>query len=219
MHYGHDGPAPQRNLSRLEKRWMLQLIERGWNTDEILRALRSAAIPGRWPPELDWTHLFQRLDVFFVWFLQRTAAGTTERMRKATRQDLANIVRSQGRRSYERLDADDGRSVALWLERLRRAGSLLLHDARPFLVVAMDDRQAALAGRHADGHVVHIVDVAVALRDDYRLVAITAASRAEPQAYLLAYALAATYEPDTLRVHHHRLFLFLLLEPGREPTT
>ena len=47
FHYGHDDQVRHRTLSKQEKKWMLLLIERGWNTDEILKTLRDATIPGK----------------------------------------------------------------------------------------------------------------------------------------------------------------------------
>lgn len=46
-HYGHDFSNPARqHLSKQEKEWILELILRGWNSDEIVKTLRSGTIPG-----------------------------------------------------------------------------------------------------------------------------------------------------------------------------
>lgn len=46
-HYGHDFSNPARqHLSKQEKDWILELVLRGWNSDEIVKTLRNGTIAG-----------------------------------------------------------------------------------------------------------------------------------------------------------------------------
>lgn len=47
IHYGHDTKNPCRQiLTKEEKEWILQLLVRGWNSDEIVKTLRNGTITG-----------------------------------------------------------------------------------------------------------------------------------------------------------------------------
>ena len=130
-------------------------------------------------------------------------------MRKAVRQDLANIVRSQGCRSFERRDVDDAASVKLWIQELHNKGAVVINkiplsksaeEQGHFLLMAMDDHQAELAQLHADNHVLQILHLPVPLNKNYHLICLTTVSKAGAQGYLLSYALTDRYNPETLRV-------------------
>ena len=46
MHYGHDMDMECQNLTKQEKKWILELVMRGWNSSEIVKTLREGVIQG-----------------------------------------------------------------------------------------------------------------------------------------------------------------------------
>lgn len=170
-HYGHDTKEPHRqNLSKQEKLWILQLLVRGWNSDEIVKTLRSGTI-----------------------------TGTTVRMMTVTRQDVFNVCRSHGVTNLERRDPDDSKSVKLWVEELKSKSSVLIWnpDSSILLLAVMDDNQVMLARHHA--RIIYVTDISVNWDRCHRLLVLTTLSATDNEAYLIAYAITDQNGPEPLQ--------------------
>ncbi|XP_057375085.1 uncharacterized protein LOC130696035 [Daphnia carinata] len=160
-HYGHDTKEPHRqNLSKQEKLWILQLLARGWNSDEIVKTLRSGTI-----------------------------TGTTVRMMAVTRQDVFNVCRSHGVTNLERRDPDDSKSVKLWVEELESKSSVLIWNpgSRVLLLAVMNDNQVVLARLHA--RIIYVTDISINWDRCHRLLGLSILSTSDNEAYLIAYAI------------------------------
>ncbi|KAI9554265.1 hypothetical protein GHT06_019537 [Daphnia sinensis] len=170
-HYGHDTKEPHRqNLSKQEKLWILQLLVRGWNSDEIVKTLRSGTI-----------------------------TGTTVRMMTVTRQDVFNVCRSHGATNLERRDPDDSKSVKLWVEELESKSSVLIWnpDSSVLLLAVMNDNQVMLARLHA--RVIYVTDVSIKWDRCHRLLVLSTLSTTDNEAYLIAYAITDQNGPEPLQ--------------------
>lgn len=119
-------------------------------------------------------------------------------MRRVVRQDIFNICRSKGVRSFERRDENDLNSIRKWIEELQAKDSVLIWTCDPqlFLLVVMNEHQAELAKRY--GTVLYLADLPLALTSHYRIITLTVP--AENDAYLIAYALTDEPGADILTV-------------------
>lgn len=127
-------------------------------------------------------------------------------MRRVVRQDIFNVCRSKGVRSFERRDEDDIVSVQKWIEKLQSEGSVLIwtYDPQPLLLVVMSDRQVELAKQY--GTVLYVADLPLALSRHYRT--ITLCAPAESEAYLLAYAITEEPGIDIIKVSNVHVKLY-----------
>lgn len=132
-------------------------------------------------------------------------------MRRVTRQDVFNVCRSHGVKSFERRDPDDNLSLKLWAEELRSKSSVLIwnnSDENSLLLVVMSESQALLAGLH--GRIIYVSDTSLAWERYHRLITISALSATDANAYLLAYAIADRKGVDTLQVSITKIYISCL---------
>jgi len=126
-------------------------------------------------------------------------------MMNVTRQDVFNVYRSHGVANFERRDPDDKNSVKLWMEELRSKSSVLIWNPEDnvLLLAVMNETQTILAKIHS--RIVYVTDISFTWDRYHRLIALSALSTTDDEAYLLAYAITDQKGLEALQVQ------FLLL--------
>ena len=109
-------------------------------------------------------------------------------MRRVIRQDIFNVGRSHGVRKLERKDADDDRSIKLWVQELQKMSCVVAwHRNDNTLLVVMSQDQLELIRQY--GQVLHVAAFQIDVDRHYHLLTLAVPSTNGSKAYLVAYAL------------------------------
>lgn len=121
-------------------------------------------------------------------------------MMSVTRQDVFNVCRSHGVANFERRDPDDKSSVKLWVDELRSKSSVLIWNPEDnvLLLAVMNENQTVLARIHS--RIVYVTDISFTWDRHHRLIALSALSTIDDEAYLLAYAITDQDGLESLQV-------------------